>query len=68
MYITDGADLDTEDSDDELPPMKFLLDDVQKQTTGTTECRTVTGSDASHGSCCLEMSVDEPGEMFVNDP
>ncbi|XP_058648779.1 uncharacterized protein LOC131550601 isoform X2 [Onychostoma macrolepis] len=46
MYITDGADLDTEDSDDELPPMKFLLDDVQKQTTGTTECRTVTGLDS----------------------
>lgn len=43
MYITDGADLDMEDSDDELPPMKFLLDNVQKQTTGTTPCRTVTG-------------------------
>ncbi len=28
MYITDGADLDMEDSDDELPSMKFLLDDV----------------------------------------
>uniref|UniRef100_A0A8C2I2R4 Si:ch73-205h11.1 n=1 Tax=Cyprinus carpio TaxID=7962 RepID=A0A8C2I2R4_CYPCA len=68
MYITDGADLDMEDSDDELPPMKFLLDNVQKQTTGTTQCRTVTGSDASNGSCGLEMSVDEPEEMFVDDP
>ncbi|XP_042591721.1 uncharacterized protein LOC109104478 isoform X1 [Cyprinus carpio] len=68
MYITDGADLDMEDSDDELPPMKFLLDNVQKQTTGTTPCRTVTGSDASNGSCGLEMSVDEPEEMFVDDP
>uniref|UniRef100_A0A672N3W3 Si:ch73-205h11.1 n=1 Tax=Sinocyclocheilus grahami TaxID=75366 RepID=A0A672N3W3_SINGR len=74
MYITDGADLDMEDSDDELPPMKFLLDNIQKQTTGTSECRTVTGkelvrsSDASNGSCCLEMSVDEPEEMFVDDP
>ncbi|KAF4106444.1 FERM domain-containing protein 6-like [Onychostoma macrolepis] len=57
MYITDGADLDTEDSDDELPPMKFLLDDVQKQITGTTECRNAT-----------EMSVDEPEEMLVDGP
>ncbi|XP_059387531.1 uncharacterized protein LOC132121794 isoform X2 [Carassius carassius] len=69
MYITDGADLVFEDSDDdELPPMKFLLDNIQKQTTGTTDCRTVMGSDASNGACCLEMSVDEPEEMLVDDP
>ncbi|XP_043109446.1 FERM domain-containing protein 1 isoform X2 [Puntigrus tetrazona] len=68
MYITDGADLNTYDSDDELPPMKLLLDRVQKQTTGSSECRNVTGSDASNGFCCLEMSVDEPEEMSVDDP
>ncbi|ROI81850.1 FERM domain-containing protein 6 [Anabarilius grahami] len=66
MYITDGADLDMEDSDDELPPMKFLLD--QKRTTGTTECRNVKDSDVSKDPCGLEMSVDEPEEMFVDDP
>ncbi|XP_026132307.1 FERM domain-containing protein 6 isoform X1 [Carassius auratus] len=70
MYITDGADLVFEDSDDddELPPMKFLVDNIQKQTTGTTESKTVTGSGASNGACCLEMSVDEPEEMLVDDP
>ncbi|KAL1264564.1 hypothetical protein QQF64_004919 [Cirrhinus molitorella] len=68
MYITDGADLDMEDSDDELPPLKFLLENIQKQTTGTTDCRNATGTDTSNGSCCLEMSVDEPEEMFVDDP
>ncbi|XP_051770267.1 FERM domain-containing protein 6 isoform X1 [Ctenopharyngodon idella] len=66
MYITDGADLDMEDSDDELPPMKFLLD--QKRTTDTTECGNVKDSDVSKGPCGLEMSVDEPEEMFVDDP
>ncbi len=45
MYITDGADLDMEDSDDELPSMKFPLDNIQKQTTGTTECRNATGKE-----------------------
>ncbi|XP_067226404.1 FERM domain-containing protein 6 [Chanodichthys erythropterus] len=66
MYITDGADLDMEDSDDELPPMKFLLD--QKRTSDTTECRNVKDSDVSKGLCGLEMSVDEPEEMLVDDP
>ncbi|KAK7122468.1 hypothetical protein R3I94_019550 [Phoxinus phoxinus] len=66
MYITDGADLDMDDSDDELPPMKFLLD--QMRTTGTTECTNVKDSDVSMGPCGLEMSVDEPEEMFVDDP
>ncbi|XP_077056675.1 FERM domain-containing protein 6 isoform X2 [Siphateles boraxobius] len=61
MYITDGADLDMEDSEDELPPMKFLLD--QKRTT---ECTNV--KDVSMAPCGLEMSVDEPEEMFVDDP
>ncbi|KAI2658364.1 FERM domain-containing protein 6 [Labeo rohita] len=68
MYITDGADLDMEDSDDELPPLKLLIDNIQKQTIGTTECRNAEGCDASNDTCCLEMSVDEPEEMFVDDP
>ncbi|XP_067285686.1 FERM domain-containing protein 6 [Pseudorasbora parva] len=69
MYITDGADLDMEDSDDELPPMKFPLD--HRRTTGTTECTNVKAcadSDVSKGPFGLEMSVDEPEEMFVDDP
>jgi len=43
MYITDGADLDMEDSEDELPPMKFLLD--QLRTTGTTEYTNIKGKE-----------------------
>ncbi|KAG1955007.1 FERM domain-containing protein 6 [Pimephales promelas] len=62
MYITDGADLDMEDSEDELPPMKFLLD--QLRTTGTTEYTNIKDK----CPCGLEMSVDEPEEMFVDDP
>ncbi|XP_056324981.1 FERM domain-containing protein 6 [Danio aesculapii] len=63
MYITDGADLDMEDSDDELPHMKLFLN--QKPFTGTTECGNVKDSGEEYS---LEMSVDEPEEMFVDDP
>nr|XP_021336042.1 FERM domain-containing protein 6-like [Danio rerio] len=61
MYITDGADLDIEDSDDELPHMKLFFN--QKPFSCTTECGNDRGDEYS-----LEMSVDEPEEMFVDDP
>ncbi|XP_037399865.1 FERM domain-containing protein 6 isoform X1 [Pygocentrus nattereri] len=81
VYITDKTNLDTEDSEDELPPMKFHLDKARqlqaKPVSSTSEnqlwgisskgnCRK-TGT-ASNYSDEVELCVDEPEEEFVDDP
>ncbi|XP_055032454.2 FERM domain-containing protein 6 [Misgurnus anguillicaudatus] len=57
MYVTD--DMNIEESDDELPPMKFLLANAKN---------ILKDSDITMNSYGLEMSVDEPVEMLVDDP
>ncbi|XP_051959177.1 FERM domain-containing protein 6-like [Xyrauchen texanus] len=77
VYITDGSDMVMEESDDELPLMKYHLANVRKQTIGAfsfqnfeeQECRHVfKGTDVTNATYDLEMSVDEPDEIFVDDP
>ncbi|XP_051523313.1 FERM domain-containing protein 6-like [Myxocyprinus asiaticus] len=77
VYITDGSDTVIEESDDELPLMKFHLANARKQTIGAfsfqnfeeQECRHVLkGTDVANTTYDLEMSVDESDEMFVDDP
>ncbi|XP_057215208.1 FERM domain-containing protein 6 [Triplophysa rosa] len=74
MYITDQVDMNMDDSDGELPPMKFLLANMQNQSSGpvsvpnSQDCGNgIKGSDIAQNSCGLEMSVDEPVEMLVDD-
>ncbi|XP_056626486.1 FERM domain-containing protein 6 isoform X2 [Triplophysa dalaica] len=73
MYITDQVDMNMDDSDDELPPIKFLLANMQNQSSGpvsvpnSQDCgHAIKGSDITQSSCGLEMSVDEPVETLVD--
>ncbi|XP_036428578.1 FERM domain-containing protein 6 isoform X1 [Colossoma macropomum] len=84
VYIRDKTNLDTEDSEDELPPMKFHLDKARQLQAKLAEPVSSTSENqlwgisskgnrkkagaASANSDETELCVDEPEEMFVDDP
>ncbi|KAB5555606.1 hypothetical protein PHYPO_G00036100 [Pangasianodon hypophthalmus] len=82
VYIRDSTDPDSEDSEDELPPMKSYLDKARQHHADTMATISVANArDTAWGISRkgqrktdlgdldeIELCVDEPEEMFVDDP
>ncbi|XP_017338132.1 FERM domain-containing protein 1 isoform X1 [Ictalurus punctatus] len=82
VYIRDSTDPESEESEDELPPIKSYLDKARQRHADTMATITLADDrDTAWGSSRkgqkktdlagldqIELSVDEPEEMFVDDP
>ncbi|XP_060795927.1 FERM domain-containing protein 6 [Neoarius graeffei] len=82
VYIRDSTDPDSEESEDELPPMKSYLDKARQHDVEPLVTVSVTNArDAAWGTSQkvqrktdlddldeIELCVDEPEETFVDDP
>ncbi|KAG7325057.1 hypothetical protein KOW79_011373 [Hemibagrus wyckioides] len=77
VYIRDSTDPDSEDSEDELPPLKMYLDKARQHhadtmatvsiTNARDTARGITGKVQTSDLDEIELCVDEPGEMSVDD-
>ncbi|KAI5623313.1 FERM domain-containing protein 6-like, partial [Silurus asotus] len=61
MYIKDSTDPDSEESENELPSIKYYLDKTRQNQAKIT-IKDLTNLDE------IELCVDEPEEMLVDDP
>ncbi|XP_076855433.1 FERM domain-containing protein 6 isoform X2 [Brachyhypopomus gauderio] len=75
LYVGDGTDPDTDDSEDELPALKSYLDKVRRCWPGSLSVlrpRQRQSQEVRKSVCAdfkeIEMCVDEPEEMCVDDP